>query len=89
MQLLGTVLFGSEVTFLPSRFVFVQLTLSIFLEWALSTQFSATDEFLKKWADAQKYAYSKGAGWLVSPLLLPKKRNTTSLTSLNIIVLEL
>lgn len=34
-------------------------------EWALSTQFNATDDFLKKWADAQKLAYSQGAGWLV------------------------
>lgn len=36
------------------------------LEWSLATQFSATDEFLFKWADAQKYSYSKGAGWIVS-----------------------
>ncbi|KAF9454435.1 glycoside hydrolase family 5 protein [Macrolepiota fuliginosa MF-IS2] len=35
-----------------------------FGEWALPTQFQATDEFLFKWADAQKLAYSKGAGWL-------------------------
>ncbi|KIM44393.1 glycoside hydrolase family 5 protein [Hebeloma cylindrosporum] len=35
-----------------------------FGEWGLSTQFNATDEFLCKWADAQKYSYSKGAGWL-------------------------
>ncbi|KAI9509112.1 family 5 hypothetical beta glucosidase from glycoside dehydrogenase [Russula earlei] len=33
-------------------------------EWALSTQFSATDAFLKQWADAQKLAYSAGAGWI-------------------------
>lgn len=33
-------------------------------EWALSTQFNATGDFLKKWADAQKLAYSQGAGWL-------------------------
>jgi hypothetical protein len=35
-----------------------------FGEWSLSTQFSATDEFIKKWADAQKFAYGKGAGWI-------------------------
>ncbi|KAL0576743.1 hypothetical protein V5O48_005233 [Marasmius crinis-equi] len=35
-----------------------------FGEWGLPTQFEATDEFLSKWADAQKMAYSKGAGWI-------------------------
>ncbi|KAG2755145.1 glycoside hydrolase family 5 protein [Suillus brevipes Sb2] len=35
-----------------------------FGEWGLPTQFNATDEFLYKWADAQKLAYSKGAGWI-------------------------
>ncbi|KAG2072055.1 glycoside hydrolase family 5 protein [Suillus decipiens] len=35
-----------------------------FGEWSLGTQFNATDEFLYKWADAQKLAYSKGAGWI-------------------------
>ncbi|KAL4065700.1 glycoside hydrolase family 5 protein [Scleroderma yunnanense] len=35
-----------------------------FGEWALSTNFNATDAFLKDWADAQKLAYSKGAGWI-------------------------
>ncbi|KAI0249705.1 glycoside hydrolase family 5 protein [Lactifluus subvellereus] len=33
-------------------------------EWSLSTQFYATDDFLRQWADAQKLAYSQGAGWL-------------------------
>ncbi|PFH54352.1 glycoside hydrolase family 5 protein [Amanita thiersii Skay4041] len=33
-------------------------------EWALPTEFYATDGFLFKWADAQKLAYSKGAGWI-------------------------
>ncbi len=37
-----------------------------FGEWALSTQFSASDDFLVKWADAQKLAYSQGQGWIVS-----------------------
>ncbi|EIM86923.1 glycoside hydrolase family 5 protein [Stereum hirsutum FP-91666 SS1] len=36
-----------------------------FGEWAITTQFdNATDEFLRMWADAQKLAYSKGAGWI-------------------------
>ncbi|PFH50219.1 glycoside hydrolase family 5 protein [Amanita thiersii Skay4041] len=35
-----------------------------FGEWGLPTQFQATDAFLFKWADAQKLAYSKGAGWI-------------------------
>ena len=44
-----------------------------FGEWAISTGFNATDEFLYKWADAQKLVYSQGKGWLVSLLrpLLP------------------
>lgn len=37
-----------------------------FGEWGLPTQFNATDEFLYMWADAQKLAYSQGAGWIVS-----------------------
>ncbi|KAG5640502.1 hypothetical protein DXG03_008285 [Asterophora parasitica] len=35
-----------------------------FGEWALPTQFQASDAFLRKWADAQKRAYSQGAGWI-------------------------
>ncbi|KAI0630905.1 glycoside hydrolase family 5 protein [Trametes polyzona] len=35
-----------------------------FGEWGLPTQFDATDDFLFKWADAQKLAYSKGKGWI-------------------------
>ncbi|KAJ7132293.1 glycoside hydrolase family 5 protein [Mycena epipterygia] len=35
-----------------------------FGEWGLPTQFNATDDFLHQWADAQKLAYSKGAGWI-------------------------
>ncbi|KAJ7460773.1 glycoside hydrolase family 5 protein [Mycena latifolia] len=35
-----------------------------FGEWGLPTQFNATDDFLTKWADAQKLAYSQGAGWI-------------------------
>ncbi|KAF5371728.1 hypothetical protein D9758_003402 [Tetrapyrgos nigripes] len=35
-----------------------------FGEWGLPTQFSATDAFLRDWADAQKLAYTKGAGWI-------------------------
>jgi len=35
-------------------------------EWALSTQFDATDAFLKQWADAQKliYGQKQSAGWI-------------------------
>ncbi|KAF8238160.1 glycoside hydrolase family 5 protein [Tricholoma matsutake] len=36
----------------------------VFGEWGLPTQFNATDTFLNKWADAQKLAYSQGAGWI-------------------------
>ncbi|KAF8159297.1 glycoside hydrolase family 5 protein [Crassisporium funariophilum] len=35
-----------------------------FGEWGLPTQFTASDAFLIKWADAQKFSYSKGAGWV-------------------------
>ena len=34
-----------------------------FGEWSLSTQFDASDQFLQKWADAQKYTYGKAGGW--------------------------
>jgi len=34
-------------------------------EFSLATQFNATDDFLRKWADAQKLTYSQSAGWLV------------------------
>jgi hypothetical protein len=36
-------------------------------EFSLATQFNATDDFLRKWADAQKLMYGQGAGWLVCP----------------------
>ena len=42
-------------------------------EWAISTNFNATDDFLRKWADAQKLAYSQGAGWLVCLFCLRDK----------------
>ncbi|KZT00595.1 glycoside hydrolase family 5 protein, partial [Laetiporus sulphureus 93-53] len=35
-----------------------------FGEWGLPTQFDATDAFLYMWADAQKLAYTQGAGWI-------------------------
>ncbi|KAI0753516.1 glycoside hydrolase superfamily [Daedaleopsis nitida] len=35
-----------------------------FGEWALPTEFNASDEFLYKWGDAQKLAYSKSRGWI-------------------------
>jgi hypothetical protein len=34
-----------------------------FGEWAVTTGFNATEEFMFKWADAQKLAYGKGLGW--------------------------
>jgi hypothetical protein len=41
-------------------------------EWAISTNFNATDEFMGKWADAQKLKYSESSGWLVCvPCALP------------------
>ncbi|KAH9968445.1 glycoside hydrolase superfamily [Lactifluus volemus] len=33
-------------------------------EWSLATRFNATDDFLSKWADAQKLTYNQSAGWL-------------------------
>ncbi|KAF8343125.1 glycoside hydrolase [Cantharellus anzutake] len=33
-------------------------------EWAISASWDATDEFLKKWGDAQKLAYGVGSGWM-------------------------
>ena len=67
MQLKGTVLFrlGVHPSFLS---LFRSTKLVDLLEWSLATQFSATDEFIKKWADAQKFVYGKGAGWIVSHL---------------------
>jgi len=35
-----------------------------FGEWSLATQFNATDKFIKKWADAQKFVYGMDAGWI-------------------------
>lgn len=35
-----------------------------FGEWSLATQFNATDEFIREWADAQKLIYGQGAGWI-------------------------
>ncbi|TDL25414.1 glycoside hydrolase family 5 protein [Rickenella mellea] len=33
-------------------------------EFALSTDFTATDDDLKRWADAQKFIHSKAGGWM-------------------------
>jgi len=38
-----------------------------FGEWSLAVGFNATDDFMKRWGDSQKRAYSKSAGWIVSP----------------------
>lgn len=46
--------------------LYPHLNVFISIEWGLPTQFQATDQFLHQWADAQKLAYSKGAGWIVS-----------------------
>ncbi len=56
-----------------------------FGEWGLPTQFQATDEFLFKWADAQKLAYSQGRGWIVSASVVLKCHPI----KLTLIVLEL
>lgn len=42
----------------------IQNTPLWFGEWAISTNFDATDQFMKQWADAQKLMYSKSAGWI-------------------------
>lgn len=52
-----------------------------FGEWGLPTQFNATDEFLYKWADAQKWSYSKGAGWIVSMRVSPNRDRPRSTES--------
>ncbi len=55
-----------EVPSIMLQFRISSVDAMCFEEWGLPTQFNATDEFLFKWADAQKLAYSKGAGWIVS-----------------------
>ena len=37
-----------------------------FGEWSLATNFDASDDFLRDWADAQKLAYGLSQGWIVS-----------------------
>ena len=44
-----------------------------FGEWSIATNFNATHEFMKQWADAQKFQYSKTAGWIVSLPRLAKQ----------------
>jgi hypothetical protein len=51
------------VILVPSHDTYEMISIS---EWGLPTQFNASDAFLNKWADAQKLAYSQGAGWIVS-----------------------
>lgn len=41
-----------------------------FGEWAISTNFNATDDFMRQWGDAQKSVYGKSSGWIVSLLCL-------------------
>lgn len=33
-------------------------------EWVLAAEFKPTDAFMRQFGDAQKLAYSKGAGWI-------------------------
>jgi hypothetical protein len=70
MQRLEIVLCFSEVIKnTPRPVLYPHLNGFIRIEWGLPTQFKATDQFLNQWADAQKLAYSKGAGWIVSCFL--------------------
>ncbi|KAG1808935.1 glycoside hydrolase family 5 protein [Suillus subaureus] len=55
-----------------------------FREWGLSTQFDATDKFLCKWADTQKLAYSKSAGWIVCVQLSTLARQWSYLEGLKL-----
>ena len=59
-----------------------------FGEWGLPTQFNATDEFLKTWADAQKYIYGQDKGWIVRAALLDT-RYVALIWSSSSVVLEL
>ena len=36
-----------------------------FGEWSLSTNFDASDAFMRRWADAQKFVFSQTRGWIV------------------------
>jgi len=51
-----------------------------FGEWSISTNFDATDDFLNKWADAQKLMYSKSAGWIFWNFKLEDSRAAAELT---------
>ena len=55
-------------------------------EWSLATQFDASDDFLKQWADAQKLAWSQSMGWIVS--LYPCRPRRFVLTDSDGLVLE-
>jgi hypothetical protein len=55
-------------------------------EWSLATQFNATDDFLYKWADAQKLAYSQTAGWLVRPYLFFGGRSRKGLVFIQLVL---
>ena len=41
-----------------------------FGEWSLATEWSPNDEFFRRWADAQKLAYSDSKGWIVSQIFI-------------------
>ncbi|CUA70591.1 Glucan endo-1,6-beta-glucosidase B [Rhizoctonia solani] len=36
----------------------------VFGEWSLATNFNASKEFLRDWADAQKYTFGQADGWI-------------------------
>ncbi|PAV19754.1 glycoside hydrolase family 5 [Pyrrhoderma noxium] len=36
----------------------------VFGEWSIATNFDHSDDFYKKWGDAQKRSYSMGGGWM-------------------------
>ncbi|KAF8307358.1 glycoside hydrolase [Clavulina sp. PMI_390] len=36
----------------------------VFGEWSVATNFNTTDDFIRDYGDAQKLAYSQGAGWI-------------------------
>lgn len=60
-----------------------------FGEWSLATQWTPTDEFLVKWADAQKRAYAQDAGWIVGPFFFIIKELAYVMLTPRYVVLEL
>ncbi|KAF5350209.1 hypothetical protein D9758_007849 [Tetrapyrgos nigripes] len=50
-----------------------------FGEWSLGTEFIAMDEFMRDWADAQKFTYSKSLGWIFWNWKLEESEEITAL----------